>query len=38
MPFKDDFDNLCINDFVNKIKVYISYNKTEKQNLIKPKI
>lgn len=27
MPFKDNFDNLCINDFVNKIKVYISYNK-----------
>ena len=26
MPFKDNFDNLCINDFVNKIKVYISYN------------
>ena len=29
MPFKDNFDNFCINDFVNKIKVYISYNKTK---------
>ena len=29
MPFKDNFDNFCINDFVYKIKVYISYNKTK---------
>ena len=27
MPFNDNFDSFCINDFVNKIKVYISYNK-----------
>ena len=31
MPFKDNFDNLCINDFVNKIKVYISYNKINRE-------